>query len=88
MREMEDSVCEARAKGIPEAEIAEAERLIEQIRQSWGSIEKLLQEPSPEEVKLNAFAEKLAARQGTTMSDFDALYKKKADIDRRIGKSP
>lgn len=41
--------------------------------------------PPPE---IQAFAQKLKARQGTTMPDFDSLYKRKARIDRRFGEFP
>ena len=34
--------------------------------------------------KSASFSEKLKTRQGTIMPDFEALYKKKADIDRRL----
>jgi hypothetical protein len=41
-------------------------------------------EPTPEELALEEFANRLAARQGTFMPDFDALAKRKAELDRRL----
>ncbi len=37
-----------------------------------------------EKSPLLAFLQKLKARQGTIMPDFDDLYRKKADIDHRL----
>lgn len=79
----EEGIREARARGIPEDEIARAEQIIQRIRNEWDSIVKSLS-PSPEELELRAFAKRLAARQGTVMPDFDALYKKKVDLDRHF----
>ena len=79
---------DARAQGAPEHELADLKKCIESLCRLAEDSDKPTPapvEPSREELEMMAFAERLAARQGTFMPDFDALYRRKAELD---GSSP
>lgn len=84
IRQAEDLIRGYRAEGIPEIELAVFKENLALMRRSLAACMLLSREPTQEEIEMNAFADRLAARQGTFMPDFDALAKKKAELDQRL----
>jgi hypothetical protein len=87
IRLYEEAIRDARAQGVPEHELAQDEKNVETLRRIAEEGDK--PPPAPvertrEELEMMAFAERLAARQGTFIPDFRALFEKKAELDRRL----
>lgn len=66
--------------------VAEREKLVQVQSKAKLADERLQRElnPTPEELEMSNFAEKLATRQGTHFPDFDALYRQRAKLERKI----
>lgn len=77
---LNDRIVELRARGWSEAEIAKIEENLKRIEQ--GSMESF--GPTPEQSEMIAFVYRMMTKQGTMMPDFAALYRKKAELDRKM----
>lgn len=56
----------------------------QKIADSIKLLQNLSREPTPEEHALIVFTQRLVARQGTIPPDFDALYRRNAELDRKL----
>jgi hypothetical protein len=61
-------------------ELEESEK---SVAESMRELELLGREPTPEEQVMLDLVDRLSTRQGTVMPDFDALYKRKAELDHK-----
>jgi hypothetical protein len=80
---------------LGEISAVESEAWTENLRKAMADIEEneqlmqaLSRELTPDEVAMRALANRLATRQGTMPLDFDALYNRKAELDRRLLDDP
>jgi hypothetical protein len=64
--------------------LVEFEAKVELYREVVAQAYPPQRERTAEELELLEFANRLAERQGTFMSDFDALAKRKAELDHRL----
>jgi hypothetical protein len=62
------------------APASERAAIVERMNSLWGS----WRQESGRQREMLEFVYRLATRQGTVMPDFEALYQKKAELDRRI----
>jgi hypothetical protein len=91
IRLYEKVVRDLRGQGVPEDVLAADEKNIEFLRgvaDDWGMPAPVPADPTSEELEMMAFAARLAARQGTTVPDFRALFEKKAELDRKLLDEP
>lgn len=78
------SLSDAESNAILEKLSELKESLEKTIAQSAKELQQLKREPTAEERAMQEFIDQLAMRQGTVAPNFDALYKRKAELDRKM----
>jgi hypothetical protein len=75
------AVEDATGDGFTEEMVAEFLDKVERFRAAVAAAYPQQRERTSEELALLAFTDRRVARQGTFMQDFDALYRRKAELD-------
>src|SRR5262249_55070360 len=69
---------------LTDAELAFVEKSKPNIAKEIAALRELAKGPFEKRLDAVAFKKRLKARQGTIMPDFEALYKKKAELDQGL----
>jgi hypothetical protein len=85
-KRLDEAIRNSNGKDFPEKLLTELEEKSELfgLAVAHAYPEAVQRARTPEELEMLAFADRLAARQGTFIPDFDALYKKKANLDGKL----